>query len=306
VRNAAYPLMPFGQGFQWPQVSFHTQLARHLAALIPSTATVSAQSDLVPHISHRTGIYLFPYADTTTDYIFLHALVANPYPFASEDTYADEVHKLLASGNYKIVVAQDGYLLLERTQQNTHPITSIKHPSPAASLPQSFCSFLSAAQHAPAYPLQASLSSSPGGAPLLDLLGYDWQGPRVATHTSPASIVTYWRVRAHSLPALQIELQAHSTQGVHYQLSQRSLGLSFCPTTTWKQGAVIMVRSPQFCFCLPRSLSGQLTISLAVRPSQSSISNPAAAFQAPYLSFSGNTIITSDPSQLSLFPVTYF
>src|SRR5579863_8950695 len=48
--------MPFAQGFVWPQVTAHTTLAQHFIDMIPADASVSAQSDLVPHMSHRNSI----------------------------------------------------------------------------------------------------------------------------------------------------------------------------------------------------------------------------------------------------------
>src|SRR6266699_2631288 len=100
--------MPFAQGFHWPVRTAHTHLAQHFIDMIPPDASVSAQSALVPHISHRTDIYLFPYADNQADYIFLD-VTGDIYPFFAHD-YVTEVKKVLLSGNYGIMAAQDGYL----------------------------------------------------------------------------------------------------------------------------------------------------------------------------------------------------
>ncbi len=66
-----YGSLPFTRGFSWPQVTPHVTLAQRLIDLIPATASVSAQSNLVPHLSERNSIYLFPYQDDRADYIFL-------------------------------------------------------------------------------------------------------------------------------------------------------------------------------------------------------------------------------------------
>ena len=56
-----YGAMPFSRGFGWPNVTAHDQLAGRIEAMIrPASASVSAQSDLVPHVSQRAHIYLFP------------------------------------------------------------------------------------------------------------------------------------------------------------------------------------------------------------------------------------------------------
>ncbi|HEX6123337.1 MAG TPA: DUF2079 domain-containing protein, partial [Ktedonobacterales bacterium] len=62
---------PITQGFSWPALATHARLGGDLAQLIPPAASVSAQSDLVPHLSQRRHVYLFPYQQDTADYIFL-------------------------------------------------------------------------------------------------------------------------------------------------------------------------------------------------------------------------------------------
>src|SRR5947199_8749978 len=42
--------LPFSQGFSWPSVTAHPLLAQRLINMLPPTASVSAQSKLVPHI----------------------------------------------------------------------------------------------------------------------------------------------------------------------------------------------------------------------------------------------------------------
>ncbi|HLQ29340.1 MAG TPA: DUF2079 domain-containing protein [Ktedonobacteraceae bacterium] len=105
--------MPFARDFHWPQVTTHDELAQHIIDTIPLTASLSAQTRLVPHVSQRSAIYLFPDADDHADYIFLD-VTGDFYPFQAAQDYESEVIKVMQSGNYGIVVAQDGYFLLER------------------------------------------------------------------------------------------------------------------------------------------------------------------------------------------------
>ena len=118
--------MPISKEFQWPAVTSHEILAQEFIKAIPSTASVSAQSALVPHVSHRSQIYLFPYGDGVTTpayakYIFLD-MTSDPYPYYDANTYKGEVKKVLQSGKYGIVQQQDGYVLLKR---GLSPIPSI-------------------------------------------------------------------------------------------------------------------------------------------------------------------------------------
>ncbi len=66
-----YGALPFSRGFGWPHVTAHDALAQRFIEMIPASASVSAQSTLVPHISERTNIYQFPYDDDNANYIFL-------------------------------------------------------------------------------------------------------------------------------------------------------------------------------------------------------------------------------------------
>lgn len=115
-----YNAMPYAPGFLWPQVTAHDRLASHFLSKIPANASVSAQSTLVPHLSHRQRIYLFPYAVDHANYILLDAK-SYTYPFHHYKDYAATVKKILLRGNYGVVDIDDGYLLLQRG----HPPTDI-------------------------------------------------------------------------------------------------------------------------------------------------------------------------------------
>ncbi|HZR40748.1 MAG TPA: DUF2079 domain-containing protein [Ktedonobacteraceae bacterium] len=108
-----YGHLPFSSGFQWPSTSAHTALAQRFIGMIPPTASVSAQNKLVPHLSHREKIYLFPYASESADYIFLD-INGDIYPYPNVSQYMSDVQKVMASGNYGVLAAQDGYVLLKR------------------------------------------------------------------------------------------------------------------------------------------------------------------------------------------------
>ena len=112
-QDSTHSAMPFAQGFRWPHITAHTQLAQHFIDMIPPTASVSAQTRLVPHLSQRLNVYMFPYADDRANYILLD-VTGDRYPYFNTQAYIREVKKVLQSGNYGILAARDGYLLLER------------------------------------------------------------------------------------------------------------------------------------------------------------------------------------------------
>ncbi len=108
--------LPFSQNFHWPVLSAHLALAQQFIDKIPPDTSVSAQSQLVPHLSHRADIYLFPYAANQSQYIFLD-VTSDVYPYYGFNDYLQGVEDILSSGQYDIVAAQDGYLLLRHGDQ---------------------------------------------------------------------------------------------------------------------------------------------------------------------------------------------
>jgi uncharacterized membrane protein len=107
-----HPFTPIGATFAWPQTNAHTRAADQLVAEIPANASVSAQSNLVPHLSNRRAIYLFPYHADSAQYVLID-LKGDRYPLQNETaTYANDVAGLLANPAYRIVARRDGLTLL--------------------------------------------------------------------------------------------------------------------------------------------------------------------------------------------------
>src|SRR5690349_13525267 len=209
--------------------------------LIPQSASVSAQSSLVPHISERKSIYLFPYQDTTADHIFLDT-TSYTYPFQSS-SYTSEVKKVLLSGNYGVVAAQDGYLLLKRGL----PAPGISPLSPTLEgndvlpqLPEGFCSFIRVSPNEVPNPLQVDFSSTTNHKTTasLSLVGYSVAPPKSFSIVTPYFVqaTTYWRVNTSQFPPMHIELLLFDGHGKQEFSSIDFPALSWCPTSTWKPG----------------------------------------------------------------------
>src|SRR5579884_3471037 len=246
-QDFTYGSLPFSQGFQWPQVTDHDKVAQQLIDMIPSSASVSAQSNLVPHISERSNIYMFPYQDNSADYIFLD-VTNNTYPLYS-DQYTTDVNTILLGGNYGIVAAQDGYLLLKRGL----PSPGIAPYSPAQSgpnvipnLPDSFCSFTQVPQQQVTNPLQVNFTATDGSNDSLSLVGYSFSPPDSFTanaNTRYMQVNTYWRVNTPVLPALRIQVRLANQSNKEEYSSTDFPALTWCPTTTWKPGTIILAAS---------------------------------------------------------------
>ena len=105
--------LPFATNFIWPTVSPHVARIQQFIDIIPPAASVSAQSHIVPHISERRDIYLFPYGSDSVEYIFLDT-TGDVYPYYDSSAYESVVRMVLSSGQYGILASDDGLLLLKR------------------------------------------------------------------------------------------------------------------------------------------------------------------------------------------------
>ena len=234
-----YGSLPISRGFSWPQVTTHDTTAQRIIDMIPSSASVSAQSSLVPHLSERNSIYLFPYQDDHADYIFLD-ITSFTYPYTSNQ-YTSEVKKILLSGKYGVVAAQDGYLLLKKGL----PAPGISPFSPEQvgdqvlpALPDDFCSFVRVSQQAVTHPLQVDFSFANSNTDF-SLVGYSIAPPSSFSIVTPfMQVTTYWRVNTSGPPPLKVLVLLIDKNGKQQYSSIDFPALSWCPTSSWKPGTV--------------------------------------------------------------------
>src|SRR5207245_9855474 len=92
-------------------VTAHASRAAALAASLPLDASVSATSALVPRVSRRSQVYVFP-AVLNADFVLLD-LRASPAPTSAGDVFT-RVRDMLAEGGWHVDTAEDGLLLLRR------------------------------------------------------------------------------------------------------------------------------------------------------------------------------------------------
>jgi len=280
-QDIPYGSLPFSRGFSWPQVTDHVRLAQRFIDLIPQSASVSAQSSLVPHISERNSIYLFPYQDTTADYIFLDT-TSFTYPFQSS-AYTSEVKKVLMGGKYGVVAAQDGYLLLKRGL----PAPGISPLSPTLEgndvlpqLPEGFCSFTQVRPQDVTNPVQIDFSSTTSAhtTDSLSLVGYSVSPPKSFSIVTPYFVqaTTYWKVNTSQIPPLHIELLLFDSHGKEEFSSIDFPALSWCPTSTWKPGTILRITSSTlWIYNVPNGLAHVAIALLPFNASFSTISSVA-------------------------------
>jgi uncharacterized membrane protein len=230
--------LPFGHTVQWPQQTAHTRLADALIKRIPANASVSAQADLVPHLSQRRYIYQYPYGVQNADYVLLD-VTGFEYPYTSVAggslLYVASVKALLHSGRFHVVAAEDGYLLLAR---GAGPPLD---PADPLGLPPSFYTFTEAP---PGTTIGHPLDARFGGA--LQLIGYDVMPTERPYVSAYISLVTYWRalgpVPADAAP--QLALYEYDASGATH-FSGVFPSTSWRPMSAWQPGSLMVVRQDQ-------------------------------------------------------------
>lgn len=210
----------------WPRVTAHDRLGAAIAAQIPANASVCAQSTLTPHVSQRAAIYQFPSGVSSADYVFLDVSGGDYYPFTGPAKYVKAVISTVMSGDFQVVTASDGYLLLRRA-----PGVGIPH------LPDSFFSFAYATSLAGANPVDVRFA---GG---LELVGYAVNPPRVSVTQAELTVTTYWRVQ-HPIASPQTIVMSltPSGQGGPVVINE-SLTQDWLPPVDWQPGQTIMVQT---------------------------------------------------------------
>jgi len=102
---------PLAADFEVPLVTAHERLAERFFDLIRADAAVSAQSRLVPHLSQRERIYMFPRIEDA-EYV-LFDVTADSWPIHPNDQWR-LFRSLSSEETFGILAAEDGYVLLRK------------------------------------------------------------------------------------------------------------------------------------------------------------------------------------------------
>jgi uncharacterized membrane protein len=316
--------LPYSQGFRWPLTNAHTALAQHFIDMIPSDASVSAQSTLVPHISQRKHIYQFPYAvplsyavhpqpATMADYVFLD-VSADIYPYYTTSDYVRDIKSLLINKQYGIVAAQDGYLLLKRglPAPNLSSASAVK-PGPDVNnalvlpeFPKSFCSYVYVSPQEIPHPVHASFSDTKGS---MNLVGYSISGANPFSRAGDyMAVTTYWQVTRPMTAPLQLLFLLKAKNGREYYANNDVPALYWCQSQTWEPGKIVRVTTRQFNLKELVTPNGLAQMSVALLPlvqSSSKITDMQTLMQQPRLAahiVSGSA--TQDTNVVPLTPIT--
>ena len=308
-------VLPFTQGFEWPSTSAHTALAKTIIKKIPTNASVSAQSSLVPHISHRKSVYLFPYQDTTVDYVFLD-VTSDIYPFYSSTDYISAAKGLLLNGAYGVIDADDGYLLLKKGA----PSTTVSPLSPVQAsenddldvlpdLPEPFCSYVTASSvpHTQ-QPVSVTLYNQNATAPDASLVGFQVSAPKTASiGKAYLSLTTYWRVTSPTNIPLQMLIIMVDKYGKQHLVSTDVPSVYWCQTNTWKPGMIMRVSSRVFSLSNSKLTPGRANLAIALVPlmqPSTSLMDVNARRTLKIVHAPSTVKVLSQENVLELFPMT--
>jgi uncharacterized membrane protein len=265
---------PFSQQFKWPVQQTHYASAQSIMAMIPLTASVSAQSNLIPHISHRSHIYQFPYGDTVADYIFLDT-TSDITPFYGSNDYINEAKSVMLSGNYGIVVARDGYLLLKHglpapgisTFSPVQPSASGSNVLVLPNLPTSFCSYIEVSQKSVKNSINVAFTDPKTSQETMDLIGSSIDAPSPFSVSSDSlSVTTYWKIIAPPSVPLQVVTFMTDKNGNEYQGTADFPAVAWCQTDTLEAGSIIRLTSRLFNVQANRVPVGIAHVAIALVP----------------------------------------
>jgi uncharacterized membrane protein len=209
---------PLSANYRLPRIQLHHRIGDEFVMRIPPEASVSTQSDLAPHVSHRRTLYVFPEI-RDADYVFLD-VTSNIFPSKSHQEYEQAVHQLLNEGPFELLEARDGYLLLQRSESPSN-----------IELPTAFFDFARAKQSEIQHPLQINY---PYG---LSLEGYNvsWERDGVV------QLVTYWKAPQGFEKNLRFSLYQYNLDDAVLALCAEDRTTPWYPTSQWSGSELVRV-----------------------------------------------------------------
>ncbi len=210
-------LTPIARTFQGYAVTEHHRLAQRFIARIPRDASVSAQSNLNPHVSQRQWLYRFP-ALEDAQYLFLDVS-----SLSNKENLHARALELLSLGEYAVVDADDGYMLLEKGGQ----------PQP---IPEEFYRFAIVESPHIQYPVDVRFGDA------LRLVGFDVVRARNTDNArSPLYYNLYWQTTAEVDRDYRVVLYLTDADGMPVGSTNHPLpAMVWYPTSRWEPGQTIL------------------------------------------------------------------
>ena len=215
---------PLAANYAPAAVTAHDTRAAALAASIPPDAAVSATSALVPRVSRRGSVYVFP-AVLNADFVFLD-LRASPAPTSAGDVFM-RVRDLVSEGGWRVESAHDGLLLLHRAADA--PPVEVEDLSTVLADPDDADFNVAGASYGSVRLLSATLVPSPDGA--VDVDGPHW------------ILRTTWRAERQLPRGTRLDLWIDRRDGQRQHVWDVA-DLWWNPPGAWIPGAAVSVDVP--------------------------------------------------------------
>lgn len=202
------------------EITAHDRLARRFIEQIPPDASIAAQGKLYPHLSNRLIAYQLPDVNEA-EYVFFD-VTTGTWPVHPNDIRA-LAQELLSSGQYGVLDAADGYLLLQRGLENN-------------TLPDEFYDFARVENTQPQFPVQIDFGDE------LRLLGFDIIDEPRSRETSAR---LYWQ----ALKPLSREVRLYpffvNAQGEMVENTKQRPLLTqlWFPPHLWQPGEIVMAET---------------------------------------------------------------
>ena len=219
---------------QW-EVTAHDKLGAQILQQIPADAPITSHLRLFSHLSNRHIAYVFPFIHEA-EYLFFD-VTADTSPLHPND-YRGKILALLDAGDFGILDANDGYILLKHGIENN-------------TLPDKFYDFARAKNPAPQYPTSIQFGDS------LRLMGYDvLDNPRRAE----TQVRFYWEVLKPIEDNLRLYPFFMDSEGkIIEDTSLRPMVTQlWYPSKLWKTGEVITSET------LPWTLGNDWSVGIGV------------------------------------------
>jgi hypothetical protein len=265
-------ISPLSASYFPPRITAHHRLGHAVMGRIPPAAALSTQSGLYPHLSHREKAYFFP-AVNDAEYVLLDA-TGPSYPISPPEVRSAAA-RLLDSGRYGVLAAEDGYLLLQRGLDG------------ASALPDAFYDFYRADEQSIPHPQVARFGDT------IELLGYDYTiYNTVHAQQLPVTVTTYWRPLRPLDDDLRLAFFFTRQDGaIVYHYDQLEPIALWYPPSRWPVGSIVRVDTPTLAV-------GRLKETLvAVVPDAGDVWSPAARLK-PLGAASDPPLVTYDQDTL--------
>lgn len=89
------------------------EVLREAVGLIPHDASVSAQSDIVPHLVNRRGLYFFPSSIEKAEYVIID-MKGNTWPAMDKKEYINNAKMTQNDKNFKVIYSKEGVMVFKR------------------------------------------------------------------------------------------------------------------------------------------------------------------------------------------------